>query len=296
MAHKKKQVKDYRTELEKMAIQRYFNMTDGSQVRVLDFNFSQKPYEYTILLIPGFLTVFQSWQRVIELLTREFRVLYFESREKVTSKVPKKLERKITFPQMAYDIKEVVEQLDLSDKKYIALCSSTGGNILTQALSNKLISPTGAIMIGPAIEFHISGLVTFLSAITPNFMIQGVFIPLVRRYMTRVYINKKEEPEQLEKYIRALEEGNLRKALPTFRRMYRYKIWDQLPNVVTKTLLVGASLDKMHATEETLKAHNLMPNSLYIDLGSNKETHSDPLVIELKNFIEKLEKNSNNMK
>jgi alpha-beta hydrolase superfamily lysophospholipase len=142
-----KQKKDYRTELEKKGISRYFTMTDGAQVRVLEYNLAEEPNDYIIILIPGFLTVFQSWQRVMELLIPEFRVLYLESREKVSFIVPRKLERKIKLTSMAHDIKEVVQQLELDGQKYITITSSTGGNILTEALSKEWLHPTGAILI-----------------------------------------------------------------------------------------------------------------------------------------------------
>lgn len=264
-------------------------MEDGTQVRILDFNLAKKPSEFIIMLIPGYLTVFQSWQRVMELLTKKYRVIYFESREKSSSIIPtRKMERQVTFHKMAYDIKEVVEQLGLDNQKYITLASSTGGNILTEALSKKWINPSGAVMVGPAIEFHVNWLIVFLSAITPNALIQGIFKPFVKIYISIVYVNKKAEPEQLQKYIRALEEAHMRKAMPLFRRMYRYKIWDMLPKVETPTLLLGASLDKMHATKECLRVHELIPNSIYVDLGSNKATHTDPLVDEIGKFEEHL--------
>ncbi len=287
---RKKEKKDFRTELEKKGISRYFTMTDGAQVRVLEFNLAEKPNDYVIILIPGYLTVFQSWQRVMELLTPEFRVFYLETREKVSSIVPRKLERKIKLTDMAHDIKEVIQQLEMDGQKYITLTSSTGGNILTEALSKEWLHPTGAIMVGPAIEFHISLFAFIVSIIVPNFIKQTLLIPAVKWYVARKFVNTEAEPEQMEKYVRALKEANMRKAMPTFRRFYRYSIWDMPPKVKTPTLLLGASTDGMHTTQECLRTHELMPNSIYVDLGSNKATHSDPLIEELEKFIIRLDK------
>jgi len=264
-------------------------MTDGTQVRVLDFNLAEKPNDYVIVLIPGFLTVFQSWQRAMELLTPEFRVLYMETREKVSSIVPRKLERKIKLTNMAHDIKEVIQQLELDGQKHITLTSSLGGTILTEALSKKWLEPTGVIMVGPAIEIHIKLFVIILSVILPNFIKKTIMIPAIKWYMSKFIINTEAEPEQLDKYMRAFEEANLRKAIPTFRRFYRYSIWDMPPKVETPTLLLGASTDGMHATQACLRTHELMPNSIFVDLGSNKATHSEPLVEELKKFIIRLD-------
>lgn len=286
---RKKEKKDYRTELEKKAKVRYFEMSDGGKIRVLDFNLAKNPSEYIVLMIPGFLTVFQGWQKVLELLVKDHRVFYFESREKDSSILPKELIRNFTIHDMARDVKEVVEQLELDKTKYVVISSSTGGHILTEALSKQWLNPAGSIMIGPAIEFHIQWYVYLLSAITPYFLMKGLFKPLIKWWISIFYVNKKEEPEQLEKYIRALEEADLRKAIPLFRKLYRYDAWDLPSKVQTRTMLVGASKDKMHATEECKRVHELMPNSFYVDLGSNKATHSKPLVDEFKKFVKELE-------
>jgi len=281
--------KDYRTELEKKGVPKYYTMSDGTQIRVLEFDLAEKPNEYVIILIPGFLTVFQSWQRVMELLTPNYRVLYIETREKVSSNVPRKLERKIRLTDIAHDLMDLFPQLDLDEQKFICLTSSLGGNVLTEALSKKWLNPTGAIMVGPAIEIHLSLFVVVMSAIIPNFIKKTIMVPSIKWYMKRVYVNTDAEPEQLDKYIRAFEEANLRKAMPLMRRFYRYNIWDMPANVETPTLLLGASTDKMHAAQECLRTHELMLNSIYVDLGSNKATHSDPLIEELEKFIIRLE-------
>jgi pimeloyl-ACP methyl ester carboxylesterase len=286
---RKKQKKDYRTELEKKGLPSYYTMSDGSQIRVLDFNLSENPKDYIIVLIPGFLTVFQSWQRVMEILTPNYRVLYIESREKFTSIVPRKLERKIKLTDMAHDLKEVFQQLELDGQKYIPITSSLGGNILTEALGKKWLKPTGSIMVGPSIAVHVSLFVVIMSAIIPNFIKKTIMVPSIKWYMRKFYVNVEAEPEQLYKYIRAFVEANLRKAMPLMRRFYRYSIWDMPPKVETPVLLLGASTDKMHAAQESLQTHELMPNSIYVDLGSNKATHSEPLIEELEKFILRLD-------
>ncbi len=281
--------KDYRTDLEKKGVPKFYTMRDGAQIRVLEFNLAENPSEYVIVLIPGFLTVFQSWQRVMELLTPKYKVLYLETREKVTCYVPKKLARKIRLTIMAQDLKEVFEQLNFKEQKYLVLTSSLSGNIMTEALANKWLNPTGNIMVGPSVAVHVSLFVVIMSALIPNFIKKAVMVPSIKWYMKRFYVDVKAEPEQLDKYIRAFVEADLRRAMPLMRSFYRYSIWDMPSKIEVPTLLLGASADKMHAAQECLRTHELMPNSVYIDLGSNKATHSEPLIEELEKFIIRLD-------
>ena len=287
---RKKVKQDYRTDLEKKGEEKFLTMNDGTIIRVLDFNRAKDTHEYIFFLIPGYTTVFQSWQRVMELLTPKHRVIYFESREKFTSTVPRKLEKKITFTQMGHDIKEVVEQLKLDDQKYITICSSAGGTMLFEALARKWIKPTGSVSVGPAMVYYIKPFVTILTFIIPPFILHTFFRPLTKRYLTKTYVNEKAEPEQMVKYLRSFDEAKFRKSLPLLRKMQKYKNWDLPAKIDTPTLLIGASTDRLHATDDCKKVDSLMPNSYYVNLGSNKAAHEEPIIEEIYKFIQKLEK------
>ena len=113
---RKNEKQDYRAELEKKAKVHYYTMSDGVEVRALEFDLVEQPNDYILLLIPGYVTVFQSWEKVMSLLTPEFRVLYFETREKASSNIPsRKLKRKITFDRMALDLKEYLSLIHISE-------------------------------------------------------------------------------------------------------------------------------------------------------------------------------------
>jgi pimeloyl-ACP methyl ester carboxylesterase len=284
---KKKQAEDLRTELEKEADIHYFTMSDGAQVRVLEFNAEEKSDDKIFFVIPGFITVFQSWHRVIELLSKKYHIYYFESREKISSKLTRKQRRQITLRRMALDIKEVIEQLDLDKKPYYTLCSSTGGTIEIEALSEKWIQPKAAVMIGPTIEYNIRPLIPIMLSIIPNFM-KTLFHPLIKWYLGKFYVNKEEEPEQFNKYYRAAKEAHVGKVRGVIWEMRKYECWDMVPEIDTTILLLGASKDIMHRTEMCTKVHKMLPNSTYVDLGSNKATHSDPLIDEIEKFIQEL--------
>lgn len=289
---KKKEQKDYRTELEKQGKELYFTMSDGVQVRILEFDIAKKPHEYSIFVIPGFVTVFQSWETVIGLLAKEFKVYYFESREKNSSIMPdRKTEKSVTLHKMAHDIKEVIEQMKLDDTKYITLCSSTGGTIEVEALSEKWLKPAGAVMIGPTTQYDVKWIAAAFVTAVPVF-VKAIFMPFFRWYMGAVYVNKKKYPKQYAKYVRAGEEANMRKIRKLLWQMTKYECWDMVPKIEARTLLIGATEDKMHASELTMRVHELLPNSEYIDLGTNINAHTQPLVDTMKNFIVDIEKNT----
>jgi hypothetical protein len=71
--------------------------------------------------------------------------------------------------------------------------------------------------------------------------------------------------------------------------MRKYDGWDLPPKIDIPALLIGASADVMHAAENCKRVDSLMPNSYYIDLGTNKAAHEQPLIDEIYKFIQKIE-------
>ena len=280
---------DLRSETEKLGKETYYTMSDGVKVKVIEFDHAENPHEYSIFVIPGFVTVIQSWDEVISILSKEFKIYYFESREKSSSIMPnRRLERQVNLHKMAHDIKEVIEQMKLDESKYITLCSSTGGTIEIEALSNKWLKPTGAVMVGPTTEYELKLIAPILISLCPDF-IKDFFMPFFRLYMRTFYVDRDKHPEQYIKYIRAGEESNLRKIRKVLWAMGRkYSCWEMVPKVETKSIIIGATEDKMHAAEWTKRVHELMPNSEYVDLGTNEAAHKQPLVDLMKDFIKKL--------
>lgn len=284
-----RQKEDLRAEIEKKAKEIYCEMSDGTKVKILDFDLAEKPNKYTIFLIPGFTTVFLSWEILVEILSKEFRILYFESREKSSSIAPnRKVQRSTTLRKAAYDIKEVIEQLELDKQDYIALASSYGGTILVEALSEKWVAPNGVCMVGPTVEYRMGLIGPFLITIVPDFM-KNLFMPFFRWYLGKIHVDKNEHPKQYAKYLRSGEEAILRKIRKVLREIYRYKCWHMLPKIETRTLIIGASTDQVHSTEDAIRTHELVPNSSYVDLGDNIAAHTQPLADALQDFINELE-------
>ena len=283
---------DLCSDFEKLASEHYFEMSDGVKVRILKFDLAEKPNETILFFIPGFVTVFQSWEKVLKPLSKEFQILYFESREKASSIMPnRKTERQITLQKMAHDIKEVIEQLELDKKSYVTVCSSTGGTIEVEALSKKWLNPKGAVMVGPTMEYNMKFIATFMVSVVPEF-VKRLFFPFFKWFMGAVYVNKKEHPEQYAKYIRAGKEAKMRKIRRVLWQMRHYQCWEMVPKIDTYCLLVGASEDKMHRTEATKRVYELLPNAKFIDLGTNEAAHDMPLVEEIKKFVQEINKKS----
>ena len=181
------------------------------------------------------------------------------------------------------DIGEVVGKITQND---ISEINAVGrGWLLT------LIMQSSGAATSTLAALNFAGIIgpTILIYMVPNF-VKEFFMPIFRFYMGRFHVDKNKYPEQYRKYVRAGEESNLRKIRRVIWKIgNKCSNWEMVPKVETKTLLIGATEDKMHTTEMTLRVHEMLPNSEYVDLGTNKAAHEQPLVDIMKKFINEFE-------
>ncbi|MHA1532764.1 MAG: hypothetical protein ACTSR6_12290, partial [Candidatus Heimdallarchaeota archaeon] len=125
-----------KAEYEEYAEERYFTVSDGSQIRVLLSKAPKEEYnELTFVLIAGWNTVVSGWDEVLLEAMKDFDVVYIETREKGSSIVVKNA--KFDMDRFSSDIQEIIEELQINQKKMIIFSSSLGTICTAHGLGNK---------------------------------------------------------------------------------------------------------------------------------------------------------------
>ena len=275
------------SDFEQSAKVQYIKVFNGIELRVLSFEKVKYPAEnIEILFIPGFLTIFPRWEKVVMELSENYKVHYVETREKKTSKFVKKNSMKIT--EMCKDLEYIEKALLLNKRKYITISSSLGGALILESLAVKLISPLGSIIIGPGIEIPIKKLAPIIIRLIPIFVVY-LLKPFIRWYIRTRLVDFEKEPQQAAAYIRAVEEADIRKMKKwILANANKYNGWNNLPNISNRIILIGASTDKAHSSDISEKVASALPNCAYVDLGTNKAAHDTPLVNFTREFMKEL--------
>ncbi|MGC9780394.1 MAG: hypothetical protein HZR80_14195 [Candidatus Heimdallarchaeota archaeon] len=282
----RKKAKETKSEYERSAKEQFVKVSDGSELCVLIFDKVKQPKEdIAIYFIPGMVTVFPRWEKVVEELNENYKVYYIESREKTSSKLVKKAE--VTIKRISEDLSDVEKALGLDKTKYVCVASSLGGTQILENLATQTITPLGSVLVGPGVEFHYPRWLIFMFKITPIFFIRMVK-PLLLFLLGYIWVDRKREPEQSEAYMRSIGEANPRKLREVIFDMAKYNSWDLLPKINQRLILVGASLDKVHEADFALRVANTLLNCTFVDLGSSKAAHDTPVVELTREFIKEL--------
>ncbi|HUU77244.1 MAG TPA: hypothetical protein VMX55_02785 [candidate division Zixibacteria bacterium] len=274
-----------KAEYEEHAEERYITVSDGSQIRVL---LSKAPKEehngLTFVLVAGWNTVVPGWDEVLLEAMKDFDIVYIETREKGSSIVVKKA--KFNIDRFSSDIQEVIEELQINQKKMIVFSSSFGTINTAHGLGNKKFEPLLAYFVGPVHRFEMPRGSRIYMYLVPNCFLT-VTKPLWLRWIRK---RKSEDPEQAAKYIRALEEADAKKWRATAYANAWVDFLDMYEKTTVRSFIVGMEKDKMHESQISMRIHERMKNSTYIDLETNKKTHSAEMIQVVRQHLSDIKK------
>ena len=265
---------------EKLAEEKYFTVSDGSELRVLLSKAQDETSTgFTFLLIPGWNTVVPGWEEVLLEAMKDFDIIYIETREKGSSKLNKKTKNNPN--RLSSDIQEILEKLNIEQEKLITFTSSFSVFVAADGLASKKFDPYLTFFLGPSWRFNMPPTVRYIMFVLPNITL-NITKPFWRWWIRK---RKSEDPEQAAKYIRALEEADAAKWRSVSRRYAFTHFGETYRKIESKVIVIGMEKDKMHKAEEAKNICQCLQNSLYIDMGTNKLTHSAEMIKKIRTII-----------
>ncbi|MCX5848376.1 MAG: alpha/beta hydrolase [Deltaproteobacteria bacterium] len=251
-----------------------FNVSDGVSLKIIDFtpqNVAQgKP---VILFVAGWISLINGWKDVLKVLTAEHRVIYLESREKQSSTIPYVKKVSFSMDRLKLDIGEVIEKI-ISPEKFILTGSSLGASAILEYCGSEKLKPLSAVLIGPNAEFRFPKILgTIIPVIHPS--LYFAVKPLIKWYLRNFRLDKKNSKEQIEKYENTLDCADPYKLKANALAIRNYAIWDHIANISVPCLIISGTTDTLHDTEDIKHLIKILPDSTYIELKSNMETHSE---------------------
>ncbi|UCH94790.1 MAG: alpha/beta hydrolase [Candidatus Aminicenantes bacterium] len=254
-------------------------------LRVITFSPSQPRENPALVFVPGWVSLMAGWREVLLEMTRDFHVYYIETREKITSKVRGKVD--YSLESIGKEISALVSHFSLESRGYILFGSSLGATAILESSRFLETDPLCLVLIAPNAVFRIPKFYLFIIRIlSPRFYL--VLKPVVKWYLKTFRLDTDTDYAQYEKYCHALDAADpwkLKKAAIAFSR---YEVWNLLADIDYPTLIIGASGDTLHEPENLKKMASIMRHAAYLDLETNKLTHSSGMVREMRKYIAQL--------
>jgi pimeloyl-ACP methyl ester carboxylesterase len=265
-----------------------FPVHDDVRLRVVSF-VPPNPQRPPVVFVPGWITRMEAWRIVLREMTRDFPVYYIETREKSSSIAPEKADYSVE--SISSDIADMVHALGLADG-YVLFGSSLGATVILDAYRHLRSRPKCLVLIGPNAEFRMPWLgKAIVRCINPDLFFSWIK-PAVKWYLKMFRLDVKNDPAQFKKYADAIDAADPRKLKKAALAFSRYRVWDKLAAISVPTLVVGGSKDKLHEPEILRRMTEMLPRARYLDLETNRQTHTEAVVEATRQFIDSVDPDS----
>jgi pimeloyl-ACP methyl ester carboxylesterase len=264
---------------------RMVGVAEGVTLRVLTFSPPADIGNPSVLFVAGWISQITAWQTVLKEMTKDFPVVYVETREKISSQVLGNVEYSVT--AIGNDLVNLVEQLGFPPERYIMFGSSLGATAIVDCYPALMRKPLALILVSPNAEFRVPRFWLFVVTLFYP-PLYALIRPTVKWYLKNFRLDVRTDQEQYLKYCKALDAADPWKLKKALLSVSKYEIWDRLEFLNSPTLLVGASKDVLHEPENLRKMASNIRNAVTIDLETNKRTHSEHVVQEMRAFLARI--------
>jgi alpha-beta hydrolase superfamily lysophospholipase len=261
---------------------RMVNVGQGISLRVTTFIPPTDEGNPAVLFVAGWITQIAAWKTVLREMTKDFIVIYVETREKSSSRIVPHADQSIS--AIGTDIVALVDKLHLRENRYILFGSSLGATVIVECFHSLVRKPLALVLISPNAVFRVPRIWKFIvwSFYPPLY----AFIkPSVKWYLKHFRLNVQIDAAQYNKYCAALDAADPWKLKKAVLAVAKYTIWDRLESLTCPVLLIGASHDVLHEPESFQRIASKIPHASVIDLETNAETHSEKVVEEFRSFL-----------
>lgn len=257
-------------------------ISDNVSLRVMTFEPKQKSDLPTVLFIPGWISLMKGWQIVLKEMTKDFNIIYAETREKITSEV--KNTKDYSVDAIADDIIKLIDIYNLEENKFILFGSSLGGTAILETYQKLKVRPLCFALLGPNAEYRMPWWGVLL---VKTFWVRSypVLKHFLKWYLKNFRLDIEHDREQFEKYSNALDVADPSKLKPGALALYDYKVWPILADIDLPVLIIGATKDLLHEPQNLIKMDEMLPNSTWLDMETNTKAHGAEMVVELRKYL-----------
>ncbi len=236
-----------------------------------------------MVFVPGWVSDPAGWTELLTAMTAEREVVYVETREKASARLPARARvADFTVARLADDLRTTCAGLAL-DRDPVLMGSSLGGTVILEALKHAGLKVRAAFLIGPNARFRIPWWGWPLLRL-PNWT-YSVGREFALWYLRRFRVDAEREPEQMERYVRTVRGAEPGRLKLSARALGHYEVWTGLAAIETPVAVAFAPSDTLHAADDVLRIVRALPAGVAVECPSNLHMHRPAVLADLDRFL-----------
>ena len=260
-------------------------VAENVSIRVFTFSPAKKTNNPPIIFVAGWITLISAWKEVLGEMTKDFVIYYIETREKISSQITVKVEYGVE--DIGKDIVSLVSYFNLQDDQFVLFGSSLGASAILNCCRFLKQAPLCLVLIGPNAVFRVPRFAKVIIRFFPP-PLYLIIKPIVKWYLKTFRLDIESDYEQYKKYCGNIDAADPWKLKKAVLKLWSWEAWNLLDDIKHPTLIFGASKDSLHEPENLKRMVSMLENATYLDLETNKGTHSRAMVQEMRKYIAKL--------
>jgi pimeloyl-ACP methyl ester carboxylesterase len=258
------------------------SVSNNVKLKIVHFAPIEKKTNPPVLFIAGWITQMFAWELVLKEMTKDFEVYYVETREKMSSQVTGKANFGVE--DIARDIVALVELFQFKEKEFLLFGSSLGATAILETCQYLKVAPLCLVLVGPNAVFRVPRFGKLIIRIFwPRLYL--ILKPFIKWYLKTFRLDVKSDYAQYQKYCANLDGADPWKLKNAAIRLSKYAVWGYLDKINYPALIVGASKDTLHTPENLHQMVEKLPQATFLDLETNKQTHSETMVAEMRKYL-----------
>jgi pimeloyl-ACP methyl ester carboxylesterase len=233
------------------------------------------------VFVPGWVSVVEGWADLLRVLVPGRRVLYVETREKRSARLPRlaMAAGQFSLPRQADDLIAVCRLLEGEQGKALIFGSSLGSNVILEALKGGRLEVRGAFLVGPNREFAFGGWGRLLLCLpASSYHLVKYF---VLWYLRTFRIDARREPEQMARYERTLRAADPLRLKLSAKAVVHYDALPGLETITAPVAIACAVSDTLHGTDGIQALANRIPHGRVASCPSNRYMHGPEVANDL---------------
>lgn len=256
---------------------------DGVSLRVFEWS-GETQVDAPLLLVAGWITIIDSWAPVLARLAKTRRVLYVESREKLSGEIQtdRMCQASFRVPCLGRDISKVASAVGVAPGQAVLVGSSLGANAILEALKQDFRC-RAAFLIGPNAEFAFP-LWSRVAIHLPSRAYRSL-VPFILWYLRRFRLDVRTEPEQFERYRRTLESADFVRLRLSALALVGYQVIKGFEKIHDPVGVAFAASDRLHGDANAKRLARALPKGSVIPCPTNAFMHQPEVVGEIDRYV-----------
>ena len=243
-------------------------------------------YDGTVVMVPGWGSLFEGWRPLISEWARHRHLVYIETREKASSRITRKISKSdFSIERHSEDIGIVLESLNIDQSMVDWYSSSLGSTLLIDAYQRRVLGGRSSVLLAPNPDFKFP---LWSRALIYSPLPMSVFRKMVGFVAWAVDKRTKEDGQKV-RYRRALLSQDVPRMLLSARFNLGYRLPDDLSRIEVPCAVMTASSDTLHDFSKVQRIADSIPNCQMIEVPSNQYAHEPEVLREIKKFHSSIE-------